>query len=152
MFNPLSGEDEEEQEVPDPYECRLYHPFKRVTEEFHFLDGSTKTLQYDKDVVEHRRVRVENDSVWKIQDDTEFTHQSFSFGEHKELTVKMEMIGKLNPANIPVVERVETEELVVYVETEKHGNRYNVGDNRVHVTDDFDPRPEDEEVEVRADL
>lgn len=149
---PWVTEQEEQEEVPDQYECRLYHPFKRVTEEFHFLDGSTKTLQYDQDVVEHRRVRIEDDSVWRIQDNTEFTYGRFSFGDNQEIPVQMEMIGKLNPSNVPVVERLETEDLVVYVEAEKTGDRYDVGENRVHVTDDFDPQPEDEEVGVRADF
>lgn len=132
-FTGSSNTDEgDESEEKEETLVRLYDTFDRVTERIHYLDGRTTDITYDEGVVNHRRVRIEDNSVWQVIGGKELPYSKVSFEGRMELGVPMMKKGRINREQVPFIEEIDRQPMVAFVEG-THEQDYDLDNNPLFV-------------------
>lgn len=135
-----------EKEVFEPYNCRAYAKFTRVTETFIMLDGTERTFTYDEGVVNRRRTSVDEDALYRVHEG-ELPKASST----PVIQVSIKKIGQVSRESVPTIDTESQKDMVAYVEVYRTGHNWwkFKGDLQVVQAENFDVNPQDEKTKIK---
>lgn len=134
-----------EKEDFEPYNCRAYAKFTRVTETFVMLDGTERTFTYDEGVVSPRRASVDENALYRLHEGKLPSASSTSV-----IQVSIKKVGQVNRESVPAIETESQKDMVAYVEVYRADDKWwqFKGDLQVVQAENFDVKPDDEKTKI----
>lgn len=129
----------------DPYDCRVYVPFNRVTETFIMLDGTERTFTYDDGVVNKNLVSIDENGLYKITEASQ--HRS----SEPVIRATFTKLGEVDRESVPVIERDSLEEMIAFVDVHRTASGWWDFQSDIHIVprDEFAVQEDDERGKIR---